>query len=102
MYVHVLYNKIHLLKNLRMKQPVQVNPGLNCSFSYEKLHRHIFMYYTNARHPGSTHKFIYVLYNTTNIQVHLYCFTSLFLTVCIIYIAFMSCLQICFIWKGLL
>ena len=35
MYVHVLYNKIHLLKNLRMKQPVQVNPGLNCSFSYE-------------------------------------------------------------------
>ena len=24
-----------LLKNLRMKQPVQVNPGLNCSFSYE-------------------------------------------------------------------
>ena len=23
------------LKNLRMKQPVQVNPGLNCSFSYE-------------------------------------------------------------------
>ena len=34
-YIILLYNKIHLLKNLRMKQPVQVNPGLNCSFSYE-------------------------------------------------------------------
>ena len=45
MYVHVLYNKIHLLKNLRMKQPVQVNPGLNCSFSYENcIYIYIYIY----------------------------------------------------------
>ena len=46
MYVHVLYNKIHLLKNLRMKQPVQVNPGLNCSFSYENCIIYIIYIYT--------------------------------------------------------
>ena len=50
MYVHVLYNKIHLLKNLRMKQPVQVNPGLNCSFSYENC---IYIYIYNTIHMYS-------------------------------------------------
>ena len=68
MYVHVLYNKIHLLKNLRMKQPVQVNPGLNCSFSYENcIYIYIYIYILQVDLVGN-----WLLYSISEEMIYIY------------------------------